>query len=148
MRKELTDSLYQRYPAIFAIHSREQGEETYEPIWCKDGWFDLIDTLCEQLQYWAEVRHTPPPVAISVKEKFGAMRFVAQDVNAEQSGAIKLASALSTRLCEVCGAPGHLVVDGGCWMTRCAQHAPEGAISVEELEHRLAMRDKNRDEAK
>ena len=140
MRKELIDSLYQRYPAIFAEHIRLREEDDRWTIWCKDGWFDLIDTLCEQLQYWTDTRNAPQYVATAVKEKFGALRFVAQHKSAEQIGTLKMAYALSTRLCEVCGAPGRLVVDGGCWMTRCAQHAPEGAISAAEYESLLEKR--------
>ena len=139
MRKELVDTLYERYPAIFAEFQRPDAEENGYKIWCKDGWFELINTLCEQLQYWAFTRKTPQPIAMDVKEKFGALRFVAQNENAEQRGAIRMAQTMSTRLCEVCGAPGRLIVDGCTIMTRCEQHTHEGAILVEENERREYM---------
>lgn len=142
MRNELIDTLYQRYPAIFAEHIRLREERARWTIWCKDGWFDLIDTLCEQLQHWTDTRDAPQYVATDVKEKFGALRFVARYKSAEQIGALEMAYALSTRLCEECGAPGRLVVDGCQLMVRCAQHEPEGALLAKEFKQRLAMRSK------
>ncbi|MFZ4538205.1 hypothetical protein [Propionivibrio sp.] len=140
MKKELVDSLYQRYPAIFAEHILLREEEDHWTICCRDGWFDLIDTLCEQLQFWTDTRNAPQFVATSVKEKFGALRFVAQSKSAEQMGAVKMAYAMSTRLCEECGAPGRLVVDGGCWMTRCEPHIPEGSITPAEFNRPFELR--------
>jgi len=128
MRKELADSLFERYPLIFANYTQPNAEEKWFKVWCKDGWFDLLDTLCAQLQDWTDRHHAPQYVVCDVKEKFGSLRFVGHHASAEQKGAVFMAYALSTRLCEACGAPGQLVVDGGFWMTRCEPHRPEGAI--------------------
>lgn len=95
MRKELGDLLYQRWPAIFTEHLRTQDEDASWQIWCRDGWFDLIDALCEQLQCWTDTRDTPQYVATDVKEKFGELRFVARYKSAEQIGAVKIAYAMS-----------------------------------------------------
>ena len=142
MRKELSDMLFERYPLIFAGYTLPDAEKKWLKIWCKDGWFDLIDTLCAQLQDWTDKHNAPQYVVRDVKEKFGELRFVGQHASAEQKGAVFMAYALSTRLCEQCGAPGQLVVDGGCWMTRCELHTHEGAIPKEEymrlLENRKA----------
>lgn len=137
MRKELSDLLYQRCPAIFAEHLRTQGDEASWQIWCRDGWYQLIDTLCEQLQGWTDTRDAPQYVATDVKEKFGELRFVARHKSAEQIGAVKMAYAMSTRICEECGAPGHHVVAGRTWMTRCETHMPAGAILVAEFKRRI-----------
>jgi len=137
MRKELSDMLFERYPEIFDEYTQPGAEEKRFKFWCKDGWFDLIDTLCAQLQNWTNRHNAPQFVVFDVKEKFGALRFVGHHASAEQKGAVFMAYALSTRLCEECGAPVQLVVDGGCWMTRCAQHAPEGAMLAEEFQQRL-----------
>lgn len=133
MRKELAEILFQRYPLIFAdyLQPPEEQKERWK-IWCKDGWFDLIDALCEQLQYWTDEQDEPQAVVQVVKEKFGELRFVVRHRNAEQIGATKMAYSMSKRICEECGAPGRHVVSGGCWMTRCEQHMPEGAIPVAE----------------
>lgn len=145
MRKALTDLLYGRYPLIFAPYTQPDAEEKRMKVWCKDGWFDLIDTLCAQLQHWTDQHNAPQYVAFDVKEKFGSLRFVGQHQpghpkTAEQIGAVKMAYALSLRLCEECGAPGQLVVDGGCWMTRCAQHTSADAMPAAEFERRLEAR--------
>ena len=139
MRKELIDTLYQRYPAIFLEHIRLREEEVNWNIRCRDGWFDLIDTLCEQLQHWTDRHNAPQCVAADVKEKFGTLRFYADPRNAEQSGTVKMACAMSAHICEECGAPGRLVVADTGWMTRCEPHTPEGAILVEENERREHM---------
>ena len=136
MRKELSDMLFERYPLIFAEYTQPDAEAK----WCKDGWYSLIDTLCAQLQHWTDSHNAPQYVVFDVKEKFGALRFVGHHASAEQKGAVFMAYALSTRLCEVCGAPGQLVVDGGCWMTRCAPHTSDDAMPAAEFERRLEAR--------
>lgn len=138
MRKELVDILYYRHPAIFAEHIRLKAEEGAWNIWCRDGWVDLVDALCEQLQYWTDAHNAPQIVATDVKEKFGELRFVVRHKSAEQIGALRMACALSTRICDHCGAPGRHVVAGGTWMVRCEAHVPEGAISVVEYKQSLA----------
>lgn len=50
LRQELDDKLVERHPAIFNVGSR-----TY----CDDGWFAIIDTLCDAIQghiSWSERR--------------------------------------------------------------------------------------------
>jgi hypothetical protein len=74
------------------------------------------------------------------KEKFGCLSL---DVNIDQtlSGddlrrtriheALRLSNN-SARVCEVCGQLGHQLVSGSCRMSRCAEHAPEGAKTLRE----------------
>jgi len=140
MRNELAEILYQRYPAIFSEHIRLQGEKASWKIWCQDGWFDLIDTLCSQLQYWTDTHNAPPYQVTAVKEKFGELRFVARYKSPEQIGAVKMAYAMSTRICEACGASGRHVVAHGIWMTRCELHMPDGAVAVDEYKKLLEAR--------
>ncbi|HDR8993915.1 hypothetical protein [Burkholderia vietnamiensis] len=112
MRPDLQQQLYERYPAIFE----------HEPGFaCGDGWFDLIDVLCAQLQGVTE-HGGPQVVATQVKEKFGSLRFYTASLNDEQHGMVELAEALSVRICEVCGSRGQLYKPG--WVrTRCDAHA-------------------------
>ena len=37
MRQDLIDQLYAKYPRIYS--------KPLDGIWCRDGWFNLIDTL-------------------------------------------------------------------------------------------------------
>ena len=138
MKQELDDLLCERYPLIFANRRKSTQESCMG--WgfaCGDGWFTLIDTLCKQLQFWTEHNHAPQVVAVQVKEKFGRLCFYVREANDIQRGMIQLAEAMSVQLCEECGSPGQLLVAGGWHLTRCEAHAPEGAVTLEEL-RRLA----------
>ena len=134
MKKELDDLLCQRYPLIFSQRHLSIKESTMG--WgfsCHDGWFDLIDTLCERLQYWTDNNKAPQVVADQVKEKFGELRFYCSNCNDVQGGMIFMAEAMSACICEQCGKPGKAVVRGFYHMTRCAEHTPEDAIPLEDF---------------
>ena len=135
MRKDLDDLLCQRYPLIFADRSRSIKESCMG--WgfaCGDGWFDLIDSLCERLQFWTDHNHAPQIVAAQVKEKFGELCFYTRTTpSPEQTGMIIFAEAMSARICEQCGKPGKTLVYNFWHMTRCPEHAPEGAVPRDEF---------------
>jgi len=121
MKEELDAMLCQRYPKIFVDCRRTQ---------CRDGWFDLIDTLCERLQFWTDRNNAPQVIVSQVKEKYGELSFYAHRGNETQDGMIELAEAMSARLCEQCGKLGHLLMSGEIYLTRCHEHAPTGAIAA------------------
>lgn len=73
-------------------------------IECDDGWFDLIDGLCECLQESTDFAGEPQIVAEQVKEKLGRLRFRTWRASCRQRGIIAFAESFSQRLCEVCGA--------------------------------------------
>ena len=94
-----------------------------------NGWFDLIDVLAERLQFWTNRRGAPQVIAEQVKEKLGLLEVYVDAANrddhitGEQKGMIRMASAMSERLCEVCGHPGWLIDDDETWYrVRCAAH--------------------------
>ncbi|MCX9156490.1 hypothetical protein OPU71_10190 [Niveibacterium sp. 24ML] len=89
---------------------------------CGDGWFDLIDVLCERLQFFTDHNKSPQVVAIQVKEKFGALCFYVRNANDVQRGMIAMAEAMSVRICDECGKPGKLLIANGWHMTRCDEH--------------------------
>lgn len=74
------------------------------------------------------------PVAVQVKEKFGTLRFYVRGVHSRSEAIrnyIEFAEYFSSRICEVCGAPGKL--RGGGWVqTLCDEHAheAEGRLGV------------------
>jgi hypothetical protein len=128
MKQELCEELWSRYPKMFA------GTEKVVCA-CGDGWFDLIDTLCERLQHWTDHNGAPQLELVQIKEKMGTLRFyLRQKASPEQQGMIWMAEAMSARLCETCGKPGQTLVHQFCLQTRCAEHAPEGAILKSEVE--------------
>ena len=132
MKKALDELLCQCYPLIFAERHLSQMQTCMcWGIACGDGWFDLIDTLCERLQFWTDRNKAPQVVAQQVKEKFGTLCFYPREANEKQRGMIYMAEAMSARICDQCGKPGQTLVHEFCHMTRCAEHAPAGAITLE-----------------
>jgi hypothetical protein len=119
MNTELADLLRRRHPLIFA--GKRGG------IMCGDGWFDLIDVLCERLQFWTDHNRAPQVVVSQVKEKWGELSFYNQGSNQEQDGMIVMAEEMSTRICEKCGRPGRLQGSGEVMFTRCLEHTHERA---------------------
>ena len=94
-----------------------------------NGWFDLIDTLAERLQFWTDRRGAVQLIVEQAKEKLGLLEVYVDAANrddhitGEQRGMLRMASAMSERLCEVCGCPGWLIDDDETWYrVRCAAH--------------------------
>jgi hypothetical protein len=135
MRNDLDDLLCQRYPLIFADRRRSTKESCMG--WgfsCGDGWFGLIEALCERLQFATDHNHAPQIVAAQVKEKFGELCFYPRTTPfPEQTGMIIFAEAMSAGICDQCGKPGQTLVYNFWHMTRCPEHAPEGAVPRDEF---------------
>lgn len=119
MRAELDALLCERYPKIFVDCRRTM---------CGDGWFSLIDTLCERMQFWTDHNSAPQVVVSQVKEKYGELSFYSHRGNETQDGMIELAEAMSARTCEQCGKPGRLLMSSETYLTRCDEHASTGTF--------------------
>ncbi|UJB64643.1 hypothetical protein YS110_07730 [Acidovorax sp. YS12] len=125
MTPELDTLLCQRHPQLF--RHRDADPQTHPMGWglrCGDGWFDLIDTLCERLQQETEHGDAPQAVTMQVKQKWGRLRFAVEPATERQQAMIDLAEALSARLCEQCGKPGQMRSISGFRTPRCAEHTP------------------------
>lgn len=131
MRDELDKLLCDRYPKIFADRPRSIKESAMGfGFSCGDGWFDLIDTLCERLQHETDHNNAPQIIASQVKEKFGALRFyVRNGATDEQWGMIAMAEAMSSRICDECGKPAQRLGNDLWVRTRCPEHAPVGGAT-------------------
>ena len=122
MSPELDRALCERYPKIFVDR---HAPETQRPI-CRgfevgDGWYHLIDTLCEQLQFETDHNNASQVVATQVKEKLGGLRFYGRPVTERQRGMILMAEAMAERLCAACGAHADPVTER--WKSpACALH--------------------------
>lgn len=128
MTPEFDSMLRTRHPRIFdTTGDVEQRPFTTRGVECADGWFDLIDALCESLQMATDYAGDHQVVAVQVKEKMGGLRFYVSNASDRQRGMIDMATAMSSRLCEQCGGPGQTVDASGRVMTRCAAHLPNGA---------------------
>ena len=71
MTEEKELELFKYYPNALAHYGEKRAG--LSRIWCDDGWYDLIDSLCEQLElldnaFGVNVRIT------QIKEKYGLLR--------------------------------------------------------------------------
>ena len=77
MKKKLkVQSLIKKYPKIF----RQSKLPMTQTCMCwgietDEGWYDLLDSLCSQLQWDIDRNRYPQIEAVQVKEKFGTLRF-------------------------------------------------------------------------
>ena len=114
MKPELQNKLFEDYPSIF----RQKDLPMSQTCMCwgidtGDGWYNILDTLCNQIQN--HLKHNlrkdqdPPTVnveATQVKEKFGGLRFYYNGGDDFIEGLVWMAEAISYRTCEECGSPG------------------------------------------
>lgn len=134
MNTQLEKYLYKKYPELFADHSKPMTETCM--CWgCShgDGWFLLLDKLCQQITYhieginqsieWheqneerlkkegKEIPERPPWAKkkivdfrfTQVKEKFGALRIYSSGGDEEIESMVSFAETLSRYICEECG---------------------------------------------
>lgn len=150
-------ALCAKYPKIFRDRNAPMTQTCM--CWgfeCGDGWYDLIDTLCaeiqnrvdwsvEQQKYKLEDGRMKPEdvvpeddlqvVAAQVKEKFGGLRFYVNGGTEEIYGMISMAESMSYKICEECGNPGR--PNRGGWITtlcspcRAAEEAKKEAARIE-----------------
>jgi hypothetical protein len=115
---------------------------------CGDGWYSLIDSICEYLmrdvnrlkyriesdlyndeekeKMKQELVHATIniPVVVQVKEKFGGLRFYTHGSNDDQSNYVHCAENLSYRICEECGTMKDAQTYNIGWAkTLCPDHA-------------------------
>jgi hypothetical protein len=136
------EELAKRWPDLF-----QKAKIDY--LGCGDGWYGIMDALCEELSQdveqcrmrlnYASDKDTGNqdraakeqeqllkyldelPTLMQVKEKFGRLRVFVQDGNESTWAAISFAEKMSGRVCEMCGAPGEPRNDG--WVkTLCDTH--------------------------
>ena len=159
MNKELQDKLMEKYPKIFykGIDSNKTVTCMYLGIECHNGWYDLLDALCfniqehcnnENLRYIVEtdkykfvVEGDPDYVQVivaQIKEKMGTLRFYVDGGDKTTEGMIRMAESMSSRLCELCGNSATTNRDSGWLHTTCAacnlkRHAWAGGRAEEFL---------------
>jgi len=122
MKKELQESLFQKYPKIFVQRQLPMSQTCMcWGIECGDGWFKLLDTLCNHLTFNIERNGAPQLEAIQVKEKFGTLRFYIHGGNNEQYAAIHFAELLSGDICERCGSNQEVTQTQGWIKTLCKE---------------------------
>ena len=145
MSPEKDKYLCETYPKLFRDRHAPMTETAM--CWgfdCDDGWFNIIDKLCANIQHhidWREEQrarevkrgqngesgmprtpHVSQVVVTQVKEKFGTLRFYYTGGDEYISGLVSMAESMSGVTCETCGVPGTQRKDG--WIrTLCDEHA-------------------------
>lgn len=134
MSPALDELLCQRYPLILADRNRLAEDSCMgRGFECGDGWFDILDVLCERIQFLIDHQDDIPQVAATqIKEKFGTLRFRIKGGNAEIRGMIDMAESMSGRICELCGKPASIVQNS--LKTRCQEHACLTALGIDSQE--------------
>lgn len=110
MRETLQEALYAAYPALFRQRTLPVTESGMGwGIDCGDGWYRILDGLCEVLMGHACAAVHEPLEAVRVKRKFGRLCFYIDGDCPWCQGAIRFAEALSQLVCEETGRSGVLM---------------------------------------
>lgn len=128
MSPELEKKLVEKYPSLFRDRERPPTESLMcFGCECEDGWYDIIDRLCDNLNRHAENdwKYEEPLRFTQIKEKFGGLRAYTAGSDDYVDGTVDMAESLSYRTCEVCGDRAR-IKNSGMWLkTLCERHAAE-----------------------
>lgn len=120
MKEEIQELLYEGHPKIFKDKDLPRAESCMaRGIETEDGWSELIDRLCFELQSKTILNSYPQVVAEQVKQRFGRLNFLFRIEETEDSkkkkrpraedyirGMVHFAESMSEMICEKCGANG------------------------------------------
>lgn len=117
MKQELQNKLVEKYPKIFAeVGSTPQQSCMAFGICVDDGWYWIIDKLCQSLQFNINNNGHPQVVAAQIKEKFGTLRFYVNHASEAQYEVIHFVESLTYDICEECGTTKDVSQDKGLWV--------------------------------
>ena len=112
MNRILQATLFLRYPHIF--RDRQDPSSLMQfGIGVGDGWYAVVEALCETLHSRAGTTGTSPAPAAQIKQKLGKLVWYHDSADAFVQGAVELAEWYSLRVCERSGEPGRLTRQGG-----------------------------------
>ncbi len=122
----MLSEMQRKYPKLFISGSPEE-------FGCEEGWHNLIDQLCNEINSLLSDDDAAMFSLHQVKQKFGELRFYAH-VRAEVVNGPRIlalvaeAKVNSQNICELCGAHGRLEQwrpGSGYWQTLCDAHGAE-----------------------
>jgi hypothetical protein len=119
MTNDLQETLFNKYPKLFREKDLPPSQTCM--CWgfeCGDGWFNILDVLCEKINKHCEKNDIDVTVA-QVKEKFGGLRFYYNGGDYTVDDLVSFAESLSERTCEICGSPGKMGQTNGWYRTTC-----------------------------
>lgn len=133
MKAELQQQLYEKYPNIF--RQKDLDKTVTAMCWgisCGDGWYDLIDTLCENIQNRIiNVNRNKPEEehliceAVQVKEKFGGLCFYTYGSDDYIDGLVSMAESMSYHICTECGKPSEKQDNNRGWIYTLCENCRE-----------------------
>jgi hypothetical protein len=106
VNKKLTSTLFTKYPKLFVQKDLDMTKTCMcWGIECGDGWFELIDKVCNDIQTYIDENKLQQAEAVQVKEKFGTLRFYLHGSDEYIENLVAEAEIKSGTICEICGAP-------------------------------------------
>lgn len=121
MNRETTEKLLNKYPKIF--RQKDLSPQETAMCWlfdCSDGWYWLIDQLCDCIQNYIDSNKKVCQVeATQVKEKYGTLSFYTYGGDELTDGMIWMAEHMSASICETCGSTEDVSQTKEWIMTRC-----------------------------
>lgn len=101
-------------------------------ISCGDGWYDLIDTLCDNIQNRiTNVNRNKPEEehliceAVQVKEKFGGLCFYTCGGDDYIDGLVSMAESMSYHICTECSKPSEKQDNNRGWIYTLCESCKE-----------------------
>ena len=128
MQEKLDNYLVEKYPKIFVNRYKGPMESClYFGFEHNDGWFWLLDQLCESIQgyidnnnkYSSEDKQISQVVASQVKEKFGGLNFYYSGGDSYINGMVSMVEHMSYNVCEFCGSTENVGRTSGWIYTIC-----------------------------
>jgi hypothetical protein len=122
-----TEELIAKYPKIFQQYEGNPGMVNWYGV--PDGWLSIIDKLCGSIQSYIDnvsryidgKQVKPKQVTcIQMKEKFGGLRFYADNTDEVVEGMISMAEYMCDYTCQECGSEENIGRTGG-WITVLCQ---------------------------
>ena len=132
MDTKLEAELIRKYPRIFKL-AQEANFKDWDKshgrwpfslfgIECDNGWYDLLDRLCEKVEACINRAEDPDIYyVVQIKEKFGGLRFYMSSHTVEFHCLIREAEKESEITCEICGRPGILGENKWNWYQTLCQ---------------------------
>ena len=103
MKKELEDKLFSIHSLLFAQrHLSGSVTRMCDGICTSDGWFDLINSMCEELQVLSDKTGSQIEF-LQVKEKLAGLRVHINEYSDEARVIINKYEIIASQTCEQCG---------------------------------------------
>ena len=112
MREELQNKLYKKWPKLLSNFKEDEAMNdsplSWDGISIGDGWYDIVDTLCENIVLYLQKYNKSNNDRLDckvqqIKEKFGGLRFYIDSGDDRIYDLIDKAENTSEIVCELCG---------------------------------------------